>query len=130
MQEKRYSLLVVDDDISVRKHISSILEKYPINIVEARNGKEAIESVKIQKFDLILLDALLPLFDGFQACEIIKTTQETKSIPVIIFSILNRAEDVIRAKNSGADDYIVKPIKSSVLLEKISKFISIPYKKE
>jgi len=115
------NILVVDDEVDVTKMISARLKKAGYNVHSVLSGKEAIDYVKTNRPDLILLDVLMPNMDGYQALKKLKEEESTKSIPVIMLTAKGQVEDVTRAANLGAFDYIVKPFSPVTLLEKIHK---------
>lgn len=93
----------------------------------AYDGEEAIETLKILKPDLILLDLILPKMNGFEVLEKIKRDFDTRSIPVIVLSNLGSDDDIKRAIKLGAEDYYVK-VQHPLLeiVEKVSKFLETP----
>lgn len=106
----KYNVLVVDDvPLNVRL-VTKMLERFNFAIRTAGNGLEALEAVQEQKPDLILLDLLMPLMDGFEALQILKANPATENIRVVILSALNSNEDVVKGYNLGANDFITKPI--------------------
>lgn len=114
-------VLVVDDDTNVRNAIKMFLQQGGYEVVEAGNGREAVDAVSIYLPDAVILDVMTPGMDGFTACSTIKSTPETKNIPVILCTAKNRKKDLMQALKSGADEYIVKPFTKDVVLEKVAK---------
>ena len=102
-------VLLCDDELMNRKVASKILNKEGFSIVEAQNGEEAIEVLKSQKIDLILMDLMMPVMDGYEATKIIKEDDEYSTIPLIIISALSDKEAITKGLELGADEYLTKP---------------------
>jgi putative two-component system response regulator len=92
-----------------RKVASKILHKEGFDVVEVQNGKEAIEILKSTKIDMILMDLMMPVMDGYQATSIIKSDNEISGIPLIVISALSDKTAIIKALELGADEYLTKP---------------------
>ncbi len=117
-------VLVADDDHNLRKILCLFLKNARYEVVEAANGREALNMAKGQLPDLILMDIMMPLLDGFSVCKLLKDDPETKRIPVLICTAKNRKEDLVAAIKSGAEDYIIKPFTKETVLGKIEKAIA------
>jgi CheY-like chemotaxis protein len=119
---KTKKILIVEDDISSRLYLNKILEKTGASILNACDGKEAIESVRNDAgIDIILLDIQLPVVDGYGAAKVIRELR--KDVVIIAqtaYSLLGDREKII---SSGFDDYIVKPIFPQQLIEKLVKVV-------
>ncbi len=103
-------VLLCDDELMNRKVASKILNKEGFEVVEATNGQEAIEILKEQAIDLILMDLMMPIMDGFEATKIIKEDDELCSIPLIVISALSDKQAITKCLKLGANDYLTKPI--------------------
>lgn len=114
-------VLVADDDHNLRKILCLFLKNARYDTVEAANGREALNMAKGQMPDLILMDIMMPLMDGFTVCKLLKDDPETKRIPVLICTAKNRKEDLVAAIKAGAEDYIIKPFTRETVLGKIEK---------
>lgn len=121
MQKK---ILIVEDEESLLKLESILLTTKGYLVQGATTGLAALEAVADEPPDLILLDIMLPEMDGFDVCERIKTDPQTKHIPVILLTARKTHEDVARGEAVGADQYITKPFKSTMVMEAIEKLIS------
>jgi len=108
---ERFSLriLVIDDEEAVLSLLRFKLKKFGHEVITANNGPDGIRKARKAEPDLILLDLVMPGMSGFRVCELLKSYNRTKDIPIIIFTALDRMEDIQRAFEKGADDYIVKP---------------------
>lgn len=111
--------LVVDDDPDSLAMVSSALEENGMTVIVARNGKTAIELVDRVDPDIILLDAMMPVMDGFETCRRLKATPDATSAPVVFMTGLTDAEDVVRGLKSGGVDYITKPVVIDELIARI-----------
>jgi len=103
------SVLLCDDELMNRKVASKILLKEGFNVLEAQNGKEAIDILNTQRVDLILLDLMMPVMDGYEATSIIKSDKKLSTIPLIIVSALSEREAIIKGLKLGANEYLTKP---------------------
>jgi two-component system alkaline phosphatase synthesis response regulator PhoP len=102
-------LLVVDDDQNIRRLLSFNLTASNHEVIVAPDGKQGIQLAKKEKPDLILLDIMMPVMNGYETCKILKKTEETKDIPIFMLSAKSQMIDLDDAFNAGADDYITKP---------------------
>lgn len=114
-------VLVADDDNNLRKILCLFLRNAHYETVEAANGREALQMAKSQAPDVILMDIMMPLLDGFTVCKLLKDDPDTKRIPVLICTAKNRKEDLVAAIKAGAEDYIIKPFTKDTVLSKIEK---------
>jgi len=114
---KGKKVLVVDDDIRNVFAIAQILEEREIEVLEAENGAVAIDMLKSNPdIDLVLMDIMMPVMEGYEAMKIIRSTTETENIPIITLSAKAMKEDYQKAIDSGANDYISKPVDVQKLL--------------
>lgn len=101
-------VLIIEDDEFLRSLTVERLKKEGYGVQIAIDGESALSALKESKPDLILLDLLLPGLPGFEVLEKIKQMDEVKSIPVIVFSNLGSKEDIEKARNLGANDFLMK----------------------
>lgn len=123
------TILVVDDNVINRKVASEILKKYKCNITQASSGKEAIEKITNNFFDLVLMDIQMPDLDGVQTTQQVRNLQLTKTPIIIALTAYSMKEDRQRFLNQGFDDYLSKPIDAQKLIEKIIGYLSPENKK-
>jgi twitching motility two-component system response regulator PilH len=116
-------ILVVDDSITEREVMKNGLEDEGYSVTIAKDGEEALEILKKEKFDCILLDVIMPKINGFQVCREIKKDEFTKDIPVILVTSKGQESDMFWGKKQGADDYIVKPFKIDDLVKIVKRFV-------
>jgi len=113
-------ILVVDDEPDILKVTSIRLKKLGYNVLTAVGGKEALDTMRSENPDLVLLDLVMPFMSGAEVCEQIKNDKTLKHIPVILFTASgNGAMTAEQIKKIGADDYIVKPFEPEELMGKL-----------
>ena len=124
MENKNKTILLVDDDSTISGLYKERLEIENYNVVLAENGSEAIEKISTIMPDLILLDIMMPKLGGLDVLEFIKSKEELKKIPVIVFTALSSEDSKIESMIKGADDYVIKTkIAPKELVEKVNKFL-------
>lgn len=113
------TILIVDDELKIRILLKDFLEKEGYHVIEASDGKQAIESFEaaMSSIDLILLDVMLPIFDGWTVCREIK---KMKDVPIIMLTARSEDFDEVHGFEIGADDYVKKPVKPSALVARIN----------
>ncbi|HPA34797.1 MAG TPA: response regulator transcription factor [Chitinophagales bacterium] len=123
MAEKTFKILVVDDEPDILEFLSYNLEKEGFQVETAENGKQALEKAKKSQPDIVLLDVMMPEMDGIEAC---RTMREMPQFEHTIIAFLTaRTEDYsqIAGFETGADDYISKPIKPRVLVSRLKALL-------
>ena len=109
-------ILVVDDEPQIRRVMRTTLVARGYTVSDARSGEEALEKLRGERFDLVLLDINMPGIGGMEACRIIRSQSD---IPIVILSIRNAEKDKVEALDAGADDYVTKPFSMPELLARI-----------
>lgn len=121
---KTTKILIIEDDRFMRKIYANKLRREGFNVIEAVQGEEGWHKTLYEKPDLILLDLVLPVKNGFEVLADIKRNKTTKKIPVIILSNLSQSPDIQRGLKLGADDYLVKTAVSlSEIVEKVKEVL-------
>jgi DNA-binding response OmpR family regulator len=120
MNGKHATILVVDDDDSIRSLLQQELSDVGYIIEEAKDGKMALESIRKNRPDLIILDVMMPEINGFDVAAILKNDPQTMDIPIIILSIV---QDKARGFRIGVDRYLTKPIDTSQLFEEVENLL-------
>jgi two-component system KDP operon response regulator KdpE len=110
------TVLVVDDEPQLRRTMKATLTDLGYSVIEARTGEEAIETLRRDPADLILLDLNMPGIGGLETCRAIR---ETSDVPIIVLSVRNTERDKVDALDAGADDYVTKPFGIQELLARI-----------
>ncbi len=121
--EQEPLVLVVDDDRSTCNALRFTLQRDGFRVEEAADGAQALALLERIAPDVILMDAVMPVMDGFAACEQIKQRQQTRGIPVLMITALEDTSSVERAFAAGASDYIPKPIHFAVLSQRVRSII-------
>ncbi|ABR35892.1 response regulator transcription factor [Clostridium beijerinckii] len=118
--EKKKSILVVDDEKDIREVIEIYLINEEFEVITACDGLEALEKLKNEAIDLIILDIMMPKLDGIRTCLKIR---EEKKMPIIMLSAKSEDSDKILGLNIGADDYVVKPFNPLELVARVKSQI-------
>jgi len=123
MDKSKFHLLIVDDEPDIIEFVSYNLSREGYQISSAKNGLEAVEQVKKNKPDLILMDIMMPVMDGMTAVSKIKALPGTNDIMIVFLTA--RSEDYSQEAGfeAGADDYISKPIKPKILVHRINALL-------
>ena len=111
-----YQVLICDDQPDIVNALKIFLKPEGYSLLEASNGKEAVEMVRTQKIDLILMDIMMPVMDGIMATDQIR---EFSNVPIILLTAKSETEDVVLGLNVGADDYITKPFAPMEVLARV-----------
>jgi two-component system, OmpR family, alkaline phosphatase synthesis response regulator PhoP len=109
-------ILAVDDERHIVRLVEVNLQRAGYEVVTAFDGKEALEKVKAEKPDLVVLDVMMPFMDGFEVLRNLKANAETAEIPVIMLTAKAQDADVFRGWQSGVDCYLTKPFNPMELL--------------
>lgn len=123
MEKTNIKILVVDDEPDILEFIEYNLKREGYQVFLGSNGQEAIEKAKQVKPDLILLDVMMPVVDGIEACKSLRELPEFKTTFIVFLTARSEEYSEIAGFNAGADDYIAKPIKPRVLLSRINAIL-------
>lgn len=110
-------ILVVEDDFNIQELLQNFLHEAGYEIIVANDGAEALSLFAGQRYDLIILDIMLPKIDGFTICELIRKQSQ---VPIIMLTALNGEEEQIKGLDLQVDDYITKPFSMPILVRKIA----------
>jgi len=113
------SILIVEDEDDIRELIAYNLTKEGLRSHGAVSGEDGIKKARTERYDLIILDLMLPGVDGLDVCRILKKDPNTQSIPIIMLTAKGEESDMVSGLELGADDYIVKPFSPRVLIARI-----------
>lgn len=123
--EKPPTILLVDDSAENLKVVATLLETEGYDVRTARDGRMAFERAARIMPDLILMDALMPMIDGFETCRHLKADPRLQQIPVIFLTVLNSPKDLRKAFDIGAVDYIIKPVQEPELLARVRTHLTV-----
>jgi len=118
-------LLIVDDEPNIVMSLEYLFKKEKFEVFIARDGAEAIEIVKYNTLDIILLDIMMPNVDGYQVLKYLKQNEDFKNIKVIILSAKNKSTDIELGLNLGADKYIAKPFSTKNLVKEVKQLLNL-----
>jgi len=124
-EKSKPKILIVDDMPENIEFIEACLSVKPYDIVTASSGKEAIQKLKEEKLDVILLDVMMPEISGYDVCKIVKNDPETQFIPVLMLTALSELEDRIKGIEAGADDFLIKPINRLELKTRVKSLLRV-----
>ena len=124
----KISILLADDSEASCRIIRKFLEDENFEVIPAGNGLEALK-LAAEKFpDLIILDDIMPVLNGFKTCSRLKENNKTRLIPVLVITSLREQDDRIKAMNSGADDYITRPVEKRELCFRVNRLLEMKRK--
>lgn len=109
-------ILAVDDEKHILRLVQINLEKAGYQVITATNGQEAVQQVQENKPDMVVMDVMMPVMDGFEALKVLKSSPETAGTPVIMLTAKAQDADVFHGWQSGADLYLTKPFNPMELL--------------
>lgn len=122
---KSIKILIVDDAPENLRTLTRILRETNYHVTTANSGEEALEIIRSNRPDLILLDVKMPGIDGFEVCKRVKADSQTISIPIIFISALDQIEDKKKGFELGASDYILKPFQDEEVILRINNILKI-----
>jgi DNA-binding response OmpR family regulator len=113
-------ILVIDDDVAITELMSMLLKTHGFDVITCNSGADGVKMAEINKPDAILLDLMMPDMDGWQVCKSIRVFSNT---PILVLSAINDPRMVASVLDAGADDFLVKPVPSGVLVAHIRKMV-------
>lgn len=117
------NILIADDSITDVEIIKSALSQTDHKIAVAKDGEEAVNMMKSARYDLLILDVIMPKKNGFQVCRDIKRDENLKKIPIIILTSKDQPSDKVWGERQGADEYLTKPFSTMELLFAVKKHL-------
>jgi adenylate cyclase len=124
---QRSKILIVDDEPLNVDYLEQELEDSGYDTISATNGQEALDKVRAEPPDLILLDVMMPVMDGISVCRALKGNEDTRLIPIVIMTALDGIEDRIQGIEAGADDFLTKPVNDRELLARIQTTLKLKH---
>ena len=114
-------ILLAEDEPHIARLVIFKLEREGYKVIWAKDGGEALESIKKSKPDLVLLDVMMPVMDGFEVLKKVKEDERLWKIPVIMLTAKGQIKDVEKGFDLGSDDYIIKPFRPAELVARIRR---------
>lgn len=116
-----FQILLVEDEPVIRELVRSMLSDGEVQVECADNGMEGLKLARTRRFDLILLDVVLPQLDGITVCRMIKSDPNTAQVPLYMLTAKARKTDIETATRAGADGYIQKPFRGADLMDLVAR---------
>lgn len=116
--------MVVEDDSSIRGLVSLVLKREGYDVIEAINGRDALDKLHLSKPELLLTDIEMPVLDGVELIKQLRNNNEYESLPIIVFSIKSRVSEKKRIENFQINEWIEKPCKLKHLLSVVNNYVS------
>lgn len=117
-------ILIVDDDLETLRLLGMMLQRKGYEIIAANSGETAISMVKKELPDLIVLDVMMPVIDGYQVAREIRNDPVTAQIPILMFTSKSQIDDKVTGYDAGADDYLTKPVHPAELTAHVKSLLS------
>jgi len=121
MHTRPDTVLVADDDPVTARFLASLLHEKGYDVLLAGDGERALELIREHRPDLLLSDLVMPYRDGIDLVRAVRSDTDLDRMPVILLSLKDREEDIVRGLEQGADDYVVKPFNARELLARVHK---------
>jgi len=121
------TVLIADDELSIRKGLSFLLRKEGYRALEAKDGRQALDLVFSKKPDLVLLDLMMPEVNGLEVCRQLKSREDTRLIPVVMITAIHNQEEKIKAIDAGSDDFLNKPINITELRARVKSLLRMKH---
>ena len=116
-------ILVVDDDPVNARFIASLLRENDYDVLVAEDGEQALELVRNHELAMVVCDLVMPYRDGYSVLRAIRRDEKFHDLPVLLLSMRDREEDIVRGLEEGADDYVIKPFNARELMARIRKIL-------
>ena len=114
------TVLTIDDDTAITELLAMLLRTHGYEVKTVNSGEEGVDAIKKYNPHVVILDLMMPGLDGWQVCKIVR---EFSNVPIVILSALDDPAMIASALDAGADDYLVKPVSSSVLVAHLNRLI-------
>jgi len=117
-------ILVADDDAVTARFIASLLREHGYDVLVAEDGAHALELVERHELAMVVSDLVMPYRDGYSVLRAIRRNEKFHNLPVLLLSMRDREEDIVKGLEEGADDYVIKPFNARELLARIRKILN------
>src|SRR2546428_4035979 len=117
-------ILIVEDSLTQAAHLKSVLQEHDFQVVNASNGQEALESLRVRKPTLVITDIVMPEMDGYELCRRIRADERLADLPLILLTALSDPEDVFKGLQCGADNFVTKPYDPAILVARIEYLLA------
>ena len=124
-EEAPFRILIVDDEPVNLQVLVNMLALQRYSVTKANSGKEALDAIENQTFDLILLDVMMPKMSGYEVCEAVRKQYPANSLPIVFLTAKNQVADLVQGFETGANDYLTKPVAKNELLARIKTHIHL-----
>lgn len=121
--EPRAKILFADDEPDILEIISFNLEKEGYEVIQAKDGQQALDLCKLHRPDLIILDIMMPFKSGIEVCNLLRQLPDFRTTPIVMLTALSDESSQIKGLDTGADDYISKPISPKILMSRINALL-------
>ena len=118
-------ILVVDDDLRTLKLVGLILDQRGYDVIAARSGAEGLEKALAQRPDLIILDVMMPELTGYEVAHRLRSDPLTTDVPILMLTARAQLEDRMIGFESGADDYVTKPVRRRKLVSRVESLLNL-----
>lgn len=125
MSEEKNRILIADDNAANRELLEAYLVGVDCEIESSVDGQDTLDKVASFRPDLVLLDIMMPRLSGFEVCEKIKASEDTKRVMVLMVTALNELGDIERAVDAGTDDFLTKPVNKIELLKRVDNMLKL-----
>lgn len=120
MSQEQFDVLVAEDDDQISYLLNFMLTREGYKVKVANNGQEAMDAIaEIARPKLILLDIMMPFYDGYQVLEHIRKETDWDGVPILMLTAKSQEKDIVKALESGANDYVVKPFQPGELITRL-----------
>jgi DNA-binding response OmpR family regulator len=119
-------IVLAEDEPQIARLIEFKLKKEGYSVTWKENGEEALKAIKTEEPDLVILDVMMPVMDGYEVLRRLKEDENLKSIPVVMLTARAQEKDVVKGINLGAEDYITKPFHPAELLARVKRIVGKP----
>lgn len=123
-------VLSIEDDVAMGQFLKAVFTAQGFTVEHALDGREGLELAHRHQPDLVILDLMMPYKNGFEVLRELKQDPATRGVPVIILSSNSREEDIVKALNAGADDFVIKPFRARELVARVRKVLGQPRVKQ